>query len=550
MDVSSIWQAAWDTSSYGVLLMGDTPPFEMIRMNQPMAAMLESPVESDSTSCAHQPSQMMLCLPPQDRALFAAQAREALQSGTAQGGEWTVQCPSGREKRLMGWLAPGTDAGGEHCLQLMAVEVTARHQQTQQITQSGLFSALSKTYDMVLECDYQRRSVQCIFSRANQSGFPEAGVSLHLEDASAYLLNRMVAPADRGRMKQWMAQITPFGDAPAALAEEFHIHAPDGDPVPWLGVMVPARRGVYWLCLRRQGMEQACDDLARENAMLRLMNEQMQKVVNHFTNGVLAFELQGDQVRPLYVSEGIASFFGYTRDEWLDQMRTFQPVRDFVRRSHLHFDAFQSFLDKGEGAFDYHDPATGVRRIMRAVRMMDTSGDGSHGCIILYDVTNQGGAAPEAAVAAFASRVFIRTFGYFDVFVGGKPMAFRNEKAKELLALLVDRRGGWVTSTQAISYLWEDEPANSVILARYRKVALRLKNALEEYGIESTVETVDGKRRIVMERVRCDLYDHLAGRDGGNHPFSGSYMTNYSWGETTLSALLGEPVDGDAPERA
>lgn len=35
---------------------------------------------------------------------------------------------------------------------------------------------------------------------------------------------------------------------------------------------------------------------------------------------------------------------------------------------------------------------------------------------------------------------YIRTFGYFDVFVGEKPIAFRNEKSKELFALLAARK--------------------------------------------------------------------------------------------------------------
>ena len=87
--------------------------------------------------------------------------------------------------------------------------------------------------------------------------------------------------------------------------------------------------------------------------------------------------------------------------------------------------------------------------------------------------------------------VSIRTFGYFDVFVGDKPIAFRNKKSKELFALLVDRRGGYITSEEAIGFLWEDEPANTVTLSRYRKVALRLKNTLEEYGIADVMETVD-----------------------------------------------------------
>lgn len=38
--------------------------------------------------------------------------------------------------------------------------------------------------------------------------------------------------------------------------------------------------------------------------------------------------------------------------------------------------------------------------------------------------------------------VSIRTFGYFDIFVGDTSIAFRNKKSKELLALLVDRKGG------------------------------------------------------------------------------------------------------------
>ena len=136
--------------------------------------------------------------------------------------------------------------------------------------------------------------------------------------------------------------------------------------------------------------------------------------------------------------------------------------------------------------------------------------------------------------------VSIRTFGYFDIFVGDTPIAFRNKKSKELLALLVDRKGGYVTSEEAISFLWEDEPANTLTLSRYRKVALRLKSTLEEYGITDIVEAVDGKRRIEMNKVECDLYNYLSGKEDFFQLFKGSYMTNYSWGETTLGELMNE----------
>ena len=123
--------------------------------------------------------------------------------------------------------------------------------------------------------------------------------------------------------------------------------------------------------------------------------------------------------------------------------------------------------------------------------------------------------------------------------MGDTPIAFRNKKSKELLALLVDRKGGYVSSEEAISFLWEDEPVNAVTLSRYRKVALRLKNTLEEYGISDVIETVDGKRRIIPEKVKCDLYEYLSGREEHVQLFKGSYLSNYSWAETTLGGLLG-----------
>ncbi|MCF0237389.1 MAG: hypothetical protein HUK24_02225 [Sphaerochaetaceae bacterium] len=141
--------------------------------------------------------------------------------------------------------------------------------------------------------------------------------------------------------------------------------------------------------------------------------------------------------------------------------------------------------------------------------------------------------------------VNIRTFGFFDVFIGDRAVPFRNKKAKELLALLVDRKGGYVSSEEAISYLWEDESANTITLARYRKVALRLKNTLEEYGIANIVESVDGKRRIETSSVQCDLYSYLSGSDKYKNLFKGSYLTNYSWSETTLGELLGNQVQRD-----
>ena len=90
---------------------------------------------------------------------------------------------------------------------------------------------------------------------------------------------------------------------------------------------------------------------------------------------------------------------------------------------------------------------------------------------------------------------------------------------------------------EAISCLWEDELTDERTLAKYRKTAMKLKRTLEEYGIEYIVESINGKRRLKVSEVDCDLYDYLSGEQKHVNSFHGIYMTNYSWGETTLAGL-------------
>lgn len=136
--------------------------------------------------------------------------------------------------------------------------------------------------------------------------------------------------------------------------------------------------------------------------------------------------------------------------------------------------------------------------------------------------------------------VEIRTFGHFEVLVDGRTVSFRHEKSKELLALLTDRRGAYVSSLEAISCLWENEPADKTVLSRLRKTAFRLKEILEENGIGDIIEVSQNhSRRLNVSRVKCDLYDFLSGDPKYRSLFAGMYMLDYSWAEVTTAGLLG-----------
>ena len=133
--------------------------------------------------------------------------------------------------------------------------------------------------------------------------------------------------------------------------------------------------------------------------------------------------------------------------------------------------------------------------------------------------------------------VFARSFGYFDLFIDGKPVDFHSAKAKEYLAFLIDRRGGLVSASEAITALWEDEPVNDQTLSRLRKVIYRLNEVLRDNGLESIIRTVGRKRCVDTKKLRCDLFDYLSGRELFRSLYKGEYMLEYSWAEETVPML-------------
>lgn len=134
-------------------------------------------------------------------------------------------------------------------------------------------------------------------------------------------------------------------------------------------------------------------------------------------------------------------------------------------------------------------------------------------------------------------RVFIKTFGHFDVFVDNKPIMFRSGKAKELLAFLVDREGGTVSTDQVICALWEERPNDEATQNLCSKVSKNLSKELEGYGVQELFITNRGIRRVDTELFDCDLYELLAGKTQAKRQFVGDYMLDYSWAEDRMGQL-------------
>lgn len=134
--------------------------------------------------------------------------------------------------------------------------------------------------------------------------------------------------------------------------------------------------------------------------------------------------------------------------------------------------------------------------------------------------------------------VYIKTFGRFEVFVGGEVVHFSNKKAKELLALLVDRDGGFVTMEQVIDSLWEDRAYDESTKALYRIALKNLRDTLSRAGCADILIEKRGQRCLDKKKISCDYYDFVENPKEFSHLFNDEYMIDYPWSEFTLAKIV------------
>lgn len=480
---------------------------------------------------------IFLMIPMEERRRFSLYLNRVYSAGTPLAGEMTILRCDGTRAYMFGWVTKCVNEHGVEEFQSVCIDITERHQAKKANETRRYLKALTDVYDKIFEYDLGANTVKCLYSSNSPMFKWLENIPMQMEDATEKWISGTVVDEDRDRLRSFFKDFCqkklykPDARPPRIT---YRAQSSSGDIKTYGGIFLKIDNSVSLYCCRSVQDDKEADYLRNENVSLK---ENMHELVMRFTDGVAAFEVKDGYVTPLYASDNVCEFFGFTKEEWLPLMKKSTPIKDFVARSDAAYEEIVELLKNGEAEFTYFDLKSETERRIKAICSHKSPSSSSPRYIMLYNVEDTG---TEKGLSLPENRtVSIRTFGYFDVFVGDKAVAFRNKKSKELFALLVDRRGGFVSSEEAISFLWEDELVNSVTLARYRKVALRLKNILEEYGISDVMETVDGKRRIVTEKVRCDLYDYLSGKEEYAQLFKGNYLTNYSWGENTLAELTG-----------
>lgn len=461
-------------------------------------------------------------IPVDERGRFSRYLERVYEQGVPVAGEMAALRCDGTRIHIFGWVTKCINDEGQEEFQSVFMDITERYRQKKAEETSRYLKALTEVYDMIFEFDLAANTVKCLYGQKSPMFQWLENIPMQISEATERWITGSAAETDKNRLRGFFHDFcqgkmaAPEGCPPQIT---YRAMSSSGNYKTYTGIFLRLDDHISFYCCR-----QTLDALESVG---------MQELAMRFTEGVVAFEVENDTVKPMYISENVCSFFGYSREAWISLAEKRPSIREFIAQSGIDNADVKKLFASGQAEFTYFDMTQNAYRRLRAICSGNYSGDGK--CyVMLYNLDAKTEDASQA-------KVRIRTFGYFDVFVDESPIAFRNEKSRELLALLVDRRGGFVSSEEAISFLWEDEPANAVTLARYRKVALRLKNILEEYGIPDIIESVNGKRRIVAEKVQCDLYEYLSGQ---SELFKGSYLTNYSWAETTLGELTGNHLGG------
>ena len=135
-------------------------------------------------------------------------------------------------------------------------------------------------------------------------------------------------------------------------------------------------------------------------------------------------------------------------------------------------------------------------------------------------------------------RLNVKCFGDFEVWCGGEPVRFGRSKSKMLFAFLIDRNGAMSEPYQILDALWPEEADNPSYRNQLRVFLSDLQTTLTKLGVGNVLIRVRGQVGINTDLVDCDYYDLLRGDFKAVQKFKGEYMSQYSFGETTLAVLM------------
>lgn len=132
-------------------------------------------------------------------------------------------------------------------------------------------------------------------------------------------------------------------------------------------------------------------------------------------------------------------------------------------------------------------------------------------------------------------RFYAKTFGSFDFYVDGVPVKFSRSKAKEFLALLIDRQGSALSRKDIAAVVFEESNYDRNTQSYITKILADLMKSLEAVGAGSVVKHSGDTYSADFTQFGCDFIDYLNGKPmNESDQYHGEYMSQYSWSEESI----------------
>ena len=128
-------------------------------------------------------------------------------------------------------------------------------------------------------------------------------------------------------------------------------------------------------------------------------------------------------------------------------------------------------------------------------------------------------------------RVFAQTFGNFELFADGKPVTFKYNRTKEMVAVLINNRGAQTTNGEIIASLWEDDGDPEKKASYLSNLRQDLQNTLTKLKLSGIILKQRGSMAINTAKIECYLFDWLDKKKDSRYQYLGDYMNQYSWPE-------------------
>lgn len=135
--------------------------------------------------------------------------------------------------------------------------------------------------------------------------------------------------------------------------------------------------------------------------------------------------------------------------------------------------------------------------------------------------------------------VYVQMFGRFVVLKNGVPIPLRG-KAKEILALILVKRGKEISNEEIYNTIWETREYDNIQMKVYYNALKRLKDSLKKNEIENIIYSTGRGQMANVDRFDCDYYSWMERKSDRQEKFEGEFLTEYSWGEFILPNILDE----------